>query len=90
YGHRAKKHRTIAVLEVLNKRAGGVFGEADERALMLLCSTVETLLLQKAAEVTLMRNGLADRSRGGERSTWEGGRSSSARIENALLRLYSK
>lgn len=80
----------MAVLELINKRGGGVFDEHEEIALLRLCGAVECLLRRKAAEVLLMKSGMTLRScfkngRGGDTAS-----SNSARVESTILRLYSE
>lgn len=80
----------MAVLELINKRGGGVFDEHEEIALLRLCGAVECLLRRKAAEVMLMKSGMTLRScfkngRGGDTAS-----SNSARVESTILRLYSE
>ena len=85
--------RPLAVLKVANKRGKGIFSEHDERALVRLCATVESLLRSKAAEVSLLRSGMTERTlirksnnRGGAGGAW----SNHAQVESTIMRLYSE
>lgn len=89
--------RPIAVVEVMNKRGGGVFNEHDEEALLRVCACVESLLRRKAAEVALLKSGMTERSCrnngscGGGGSDADGAASSNrARVESTIMRLYSE
>lgn len=84
----------MAVLEVLNKRGGGVFDKQDEHALVRLCACVESLLRRKAAEVALLKSGMTERSWIRSNSGRGGGHGSAssnyARVESTIMRLYSE
>ena len=54
--------RPLAVLEVINKRGDGIFGEHEEAALVRLCARVDSLLRRKAVEVSLLWSGMTERS----------------------------
>eukprot|EP00752_Nemacystus_decipiens_P012198 g10814.t1 len=85
--------RPLAVLEVINKRGNGVFGEHDERALVRLCAGVEALLRRKSAEVSLLWSGMTERAliRKGEAAVSPGGGPADrVRIESTIMSLYSK
>lgn len=89
--------RPLAVLEVINKRSNGVFGEHDEGALVRLCACVETLLRRKAAEVSLLWSGMTERSlvrKGAATPGGDGGRGGNpadyARLESTLMRQFSE
>lgn len=86
--------RPLAVLRVTNKRGRGIFGEHDERALVRLCTAMEALLRSKAAEVSLLWSGMAERcliresnsAGGGAGGAW----SNHARVASTIMRLYSE
>lgn len=85
--------RPLAVLEVTNKRGKGIFNEHEERALVRLCTGVESLLRSKAADVSLLWSGMTERTlirnsnnRGGAGGAW----SNHARVESTIMRLYSE
>ena len=92
--HRPSRLSPIAVLEVMNKRGGGVFDEHEENALVRMCVSVESLLRRKAAEVALLKSGMNERSWIRRSSARDGiavtSLSNYARIENAIVRLYSE
>ncbi|CAN0428547.1 unnamed protein product, partial [Laminaria digitata] len=79
--HRPVRPKPMAVLEVMNKRGAGMFTEHEEKALLRLCASVETLLRRKAAEIALLWSGMTERSlirkgrecRGGEGEGGGGG-----------------
>lgn len=77
------------MLEVINKRGKGVFNEHDEDALVRLCACVESLLRRKAAEVSLLWSGMAERSMTRKCNSRGGAWSNSARVESTMMRLYS-
>lgn len=85
--------RPLAVLKVTNKRGKGIFNEHEERALVRLCTGVESLLRSKAAEVSLLWSGMTERTlirksnnRGGAGGAW----SNHAQVESTIMRLYSE
>eukprot|EP00752_Nemacystus_decipiens_P001857 g1789.t1 len=84
--------RPLAVLEVINKRGKGIFGQHDEAALVRLCAGVESLLRRKAAEVSLLWSGMTERSliRNGTGPGGPSGATNYARVESTIMRLYSK
>ena len=84
--------RPLAVLEVINKRGKGIFSKHDEGALVRLCTCVESLLRRKAAEVSLLWSGMAERSliRKGTGPGGARGGTNYARVESTIMRLYSK
>lgn len=85
-----KHPRPMAVLEVMNKRGGGVFDEPEETALLRLCGEVECLLRRKAAEVTLMKSGMALHSSFRNGQIGDTASSNCARVESTIMRLYSE
>lgn len=85
-----KQPRPMAVLEVMNKRGGGVFDEHEEIALLRLCAAVECLLRRKAAEVTLMKSGMTLRSCFRNGRSGDTASSNYARVESTIMRLYSE
>lgn len=66
----------MAVLQVLNKRGDGIFGEHEEKALEHFCRSVESMLRLKAAEIIHLKAGITERSyiRRKNVATAEGGR----------------
>ncbi|CAN0274865.1 unnamed protein product [Pylaiella littoralis] len=81
--------RPLAVVEVINKRGKGVFNEHDEDALVRLCACVESFLRRKAAEVSLLWSGMAERSMTRKCNSRGGAWSNSAWVESTMMRLYS-
>ncbi|CAM9778462.1 unnamed protein product, partial [Phaeothamnion confervicola] len=86
---RERGRRPMAVLEVLNKKGGGVFDGVDEEALLLFSAEVESLLRQKAVEATLMKRAYQERRRR-EAGIPETRRSAHAKIEGAILSQYAE
>lgn len=82
--------KPMAVLEVMNKQGGGVFDEPEHKALVRLCTAVETLLRRKAAEVALLKSGMMERSCSRSGHAGDTASSNYARVESTIMRLYSE
>lgn len=83
------RSRPFAVMEVVNKQGGGVFDEAEQRALVRLCSEVERLLRRKAADVAMLKSSMKEHSCQQSGKTSDHKLSLEARVERSIMQLYS-